>query len=55
MLFFLYSYAIIVSIKKETIFEINTIAGSSTQAQKIVDKWNNNAIELYPQILGLLN
>lgn len=39
----------------ETIFEITTIAGSTTQAQKIVDNWNNNAVEIYPQILELLN
>lgn len=39
----------------ETIFELKTFAGSSLQAQKIVDNWKNNATEIYPKILELLN
>ncbi len=39
----------------ETIFELKTFAGSSTQAQKIVDNWNKNATQIYPQILQLLD
>lgn len=39
----------------ETIFELKTFAGSSTQAQKIVDNWKNNASEIYPKILELLD
>lgn len=39
----------------ETIFELKTFAGSSEQAQKIVNNWNNNATKIYPQILALLD
>lgn len=39
----------------ETIFELKTFAGSSTQAQRIVDNWKNNATEIFPKILELLN
>lgn len=39
----------------QTIFELKIFAGSSTQAQKIVNNWNKNANEIYPKILGLLD
>ena len=39
----------------ETVFELKTFAGSSTQAQKIVDNWNNGATQIYPEILKLLD
>ena len=39
----------------ETVFEVKTFAGSSEQAQKIVNNWNNNATKIYPQILALLD
>lgn len=38
----------------ETIFEVKTFAGSRERAKKIVDNWNANANEIYPQILNLL-
>ena len=38
----------------ETIFEVKTFAGSRERAKKIVDKWNQNAKSIYPQILNLL-
>lgn len=38
----------------ETIFEVNTIAGSRERAKRIVDNWNANAISIYPEILNLL-
>ena len=38
----------------ETIFEVETFAGSRDRAKKICDNWNNNAIELYPKIIDLL-
>lgn len=37
-----------------TIFEIKTFAGSNDRAKKIVDNWNKNAGEIYPQILNML-
>ena len=37
-----------------TIFEIKTFAGSHERAKKIVENWNKNAGELYPQILNML-
>ena len=37
-----------------TIFEIKTLAGSYERAKKIVENWNKNAGELYPQILNML-
>ena len=38
-----------------TLFEIQTFAGSKEQAKAIVDNWNNHATEIYPQILNLLS
>ena len=38
----------------ETIFEVETFAGSRDRAKKICDNWNNNASILYPKILDLL-
>ena len=38
----------------ETVFEIKTFAGSREQAKEIVDNWQNNANEIYPEILGIL-
>ena len=38
----------------EIIFEIKTFAYSREQAQNIVDNWKQNAILLYPQLIGLL-
>ena len=41
--------------ENETVFEIKTFAGSSTQAKEIVHNWESNAGNIYPQILELLN
>ena len=41
--------------ENETVFEIKTFAGSSTQAKEIVHNWESNAGSIYPQILELLN
>lgn len=38
----------------ETIFEVKTFAGSRERAKRIVDNWNKNAKEIYPEILNLL-
>lgn len=38
----------------ETIFEVSTFAGSRDNAKKIVDNWNKNANNIFPQILDLL-
>ena len=38
----------------ETIFAVKTYAGSRERAKKIVDNWNKNANEIYPEILNLL-
>ena len=38
----------------ETIFEVKTFAGSRDRAKRIVDNWNKNAKEIYPEILNLL-
>ena len=38
----------------ETVFEIKTFAGSREQAKEIVDNWQKNANEIYPEILGIL-
>ena len=38
----------------ETVFEVKTFAGSREQAKDIVDNWQNNASEIYPQILEIL-
>ena len=38
-----------------TIFDLQAHAGSKEQAKKIVENWNNNAIEIYPKILDLLH
>ena len=38
----------------ETIFEVKTFAGSRERAKRIVDNWNQNATNIYPQILNLL-
>ena len=37
-----------------TVFEVQTYAGSKEQAKAIVDNWNNRATEIYPKILELL-
>jgi len=36
------------------IFDLNVLAGSKEQAQKIVDNWNNKSTDIYPNILELL-
>lgn len=36
------------------IFDLQTHAGSREQAKKIVDNWNNSAVDIYPKILELL-
>lgn len=38
----------------ETIFEVQTFAGSRERAKRIVDNWNNNASKIYPKILDIL-
>lgn len=38
----------------ETIFEVNTFAGSRDNAKKIVNNWNKNANAIFPKILDLL-
>lgn len=38
----------------ETIFEVRTFAGSRERAKRIVDNWNKNAQDIYPEILNLL-
>ena len=38
-----------------TLFEIQTFAGSKEQAKAIVDNWNNRATEIYPKILELIS
>lgn len=49
-------YTIICKIveNNETVFEVKTFAGSREQAKEIVDNWENNASEIYPQILDIL-
>ena len=37
-----------------TIFNLETNAGSREQAKQIVNNWNNNAINIYPEILNIL-
>lgn len=37
------------------LFEFKTFAGSNEQAKRIADNWKNNANEIYPQIMSLLN
>ena len=41
--------------RNETIFEVKTFAGSTKQAQDIVDNWKNHADEMYPAILNILS
>ena len=38
----------------ETIFEVQTFAGSRDRAKRIVDNWNKNANSIYPKILNIL-
>ena len=38
----------------EIIFEVKTYAGSRERAKRIVDNWNKNAQDIYPEILNLL-
>ena len=38
----------------ETIFEVKSFVGSRERAKKIVDNWNKNANEIYPEVLNLL-
>lgn len=37
-----------------SIFKIETYVGSKEQASQIVNNWNKNAAEIYPQILDIL-
>ena len=39
----------------KTVFEVNVFAGSNEQAKQISDNWRNNAYEIYPKIIELLN
>ena len=36
------------------IFDLKVYAGSREQAQKLIDNWNKNAENIYPEILGLI-
>lgn len=36
------------------IFKLETFVGSKEQASKIVNNWNKNAVNIYPEILNLL-
>ena len=36
------------------VFDLQAHAGSREQAKKIVENWNQNSTEIYPQILELL-
>ena len=38
----------------QTLFELQVFAGTREQAKTISDNWNNNAEEIYPQILEIL-
>ena len=38
----------------QTLFELQVFAGTREQAKAISDNWNNNAEEIYPQILEIL-
>ena len=38
----------------ETIFEVKSFVGSRERAKILVDNWNKNANEIYPEILNLL-
>ena len=38
----------------QTLFELQVYAGTREQAKLISDKWNNNAEDIYPQILEIL-
>ena len=49
-----YSVKCRVTENNTTLFEVETFAGSREQAKKIVENWNNNAVEIYPKILELL-
>jgi hypothetical protein len=50
------TYQIICKIveNSKTSFEIKLTTGTIEQAKKIVDGWNKNAVDIYPQILDLL-
>lgn len=37
------------------IFKLETFVGSKEQASKIVNNWNKNAVNIYPEILNLLS
>ena len=39
----------------KTIFEMRVFAGSNEQAKNIADNWKNNASQIYPQIISMLN
>ena len=39
----------------KTIFELKVFAGSNEQAKAIADNWKQNANEIYPKIINLLN
>lgn len=36
------------------VFKLETFVGSKEQASKIVNNWNKNAVNIYPEILNLL-
>ena len=38
-----------------TLFELQTLAGSSEQAKNMVDNWKNNASIIFPKILEILS
>ena len=38
----------------QTVFNLETVANSKEQAKQIVDNWNKNAENIYPEILRLL-
>ena len=39
----------------KTVFEVSIFAGSNEQAKKISNNWRQNAKEIYPKIMNLLN
>ena len=39
----------------EIMFELNIFAGSNEKAKFLVDNWKNNAVDIYPKIINLLN
>ena len=43
-----------ISENHKTLFEFQTFAGSRTQAQAIIENWENNAIDIYPKLLDII-